>query len=293
MVARLVSHLYAKAPSGLLYHYTGYQALLGIVESSELWASDLHYFNDSSELRHAADVLSGAASVVSTEGNFPVDLVEQLKGWLSQRLADGHMLFVTSFSEDGNLLSQWRGYTPHGNGVSLGFDPEFLMACASVQHFKLGQCIYDRGQQFSIAKQAVQALLFHSMSIGPAPTNESHPSQSYFPSFFEQEIALLSVAALFKHPAFAAEREWRAVSSVSPSYVTSPARYRAGRTTLIPYKPFALSPRAGDKLKLEQVFLGPTPENNLAMSALAKFLSASGVSPTGGIRASLLPYRET
>jgi hypothetical protein len=125
------------------------------------------------------------------------------------------------------------------------------------------------------------------------PTNESHPSQSYFPSFFEQEIALLSVAALFKHPAFAAEREWRAVSSVSPSYVTSPARYRAGRTTLIPYKPFALSPRAGDKLKLEQVFLGPTPENNLAMSALAKFLSASGVSPTGGIRASLLPYRET
>jgi len=292
MLTTLVEQLYAEAPTEVLYHYTGYQGLLGIVGASELWATDLHYFNDASELTHAAEVLGEAASVVSTEGTFPVELIEQLKTWLSNRLADGHMLFVASFSEDGNLLSQWRGYTPHGNGVSLGFSPAFLQACAVPQAFRLGRCIYDRDQQFAVAKRAVQAILGHAMGRGPAAASQAHPSQSYHPAFHEQEIALLGVAALLKHPAFSAEREWRAVSSVSPSYVTSPAKYRAGRTTLIPYKAFRLAPPEG-RLQLAQVFLGPTPENNLAMGALAKFLGASGVSPTGGIRASLLPYRET
>ena len=30
--------------------------------------------------------------------------------------------FIASFTEDGDLLSQWRGYGAGGDGVSIGFD---------------------------------------------------------------------------------------------------------------------------------------------------------------------------
>jgi hypothetical protein len=33
----------------------------------------------------------------------------------------------SSFRANGNLLSQWRGYSVHGKGVSLGFDPATIV----------------------------------------------------------------------------------------------------------------------------------------------------------------------
>lgn len=293
MLSTLVERLYEAKPDRLLYHYTGYPALLGIAQSGELWATDIHYFNDSSELTHAVQIFQAALTSAATAGSYPISLVTQMREWLNLRLADGHMLFIACFSEDGNLLSQWRGYTPHGNGVSLGFDSSFLVACALAQEFRLAQCIYDRDQQLQVARQSIDALLIYAQASGPASPQEAHPSQSYHPRFYSQEVNLLSIAALLKNPAFIAEREWRAVSAVSPSYVKNPPRYRAGRTTLIPYKPFSVRLTATAPMQLAHVYLGPTSENNLAMSALSTFLSSCGVSPKQGVHASQLPYRET
>lgn len=293
MLSTLVERLYAAKPDRLLYHYTGYPALLGIAQSGELWATDIHYFNDSSELTHAVQIFQAVLTSVATASLYPTDLVIQLREWLNLRLADGHMLFIACFSEDGNLLSQWRGYTPHGNGVSLGFDSSFLAACALAQEFRLAQCIYDRDQQLRVARQSIEALLIYAQASGPASPREAHPSQSYHPRFYSEEINLLSVAALLKNPAFVAEREWRAVSAISPSYVKNPPRYRAGLTTLIPYKPFSVRLTATAPMQLSHVYLGPTSENNLAMSALSTFLASCSVSPKQGVQASQLPYRET
>ena len=209
------------------------------------------------------------------------------------RLADGHMLFVACFSEDGNLLSQWRGYTPHGNGVSLGFSPHFLTERASSNGFRLAPCIYEREQQGIIAKNSINAILSHAVEIGATAPQESHPSQSFFPRFYEKEADLLSIAALLKNPAFCAEREWRAVSAVSTNHTDNPLQYRAGRTTLIPYKEFVLRASESSNMKLQKAYLGPTPENNLAIKALSIFLSSSGINPEEGLVASQLPYRET
>lgn len=293
MPTHLAKRLYAAMPDRLLYHYTGYEALLGIVRTAELWATDIHYFNDSSELQHAVVLFQTALRTVGDSAAFPSEMIEQLRNWLDQRLADGHRLFVSCFSEDGNLLSQWRGYTPHGNGVSLGFDPAFLSTCASAQGFEIGRCIYDREHQAAVAKEAIESLLQYATTCGPAMPQQAHPSQSYYPTFFAQEVHLLSIAALLKNPAFVAELEWRAVSPVWPSYVDNPARYRAGRTTLIPYMPLPLGVNSASPMRLAHVYLGPTPQTNLAMGALSTFLAANRLNPASGLQASLLPYRET
>jgi hypothetical protein len=49
-----------------LYHYTGLDGLLGIVEKSELWATNVNYMNDATEFRIA---LKMAAEKLSKEAN--------------------------------------------------------------------------------------------------------------------------------------------------------------------------------------------------------------------------------
>lgn len=291
MVESIAQKLYAQPENELLYHYTGYQALLSIAKSNELWATEIHYFNDASELTYAANLFKRALEKIEQQDKFDASLLSQLRDWLAHRLADGHMLFVCCFTEKGNLLSQWRGYTPHGNGVSLGFDPNYLLSCATQQGYRLGKCIYDQTTQEQISITAIEAVL--SAAAAHGPKQQAHPSQSFHPAFAEQEAHLLQIAALLKNPAFEAEREWRAVSAISLSYVVDPVGYRAGRSTLIPYKPLQLSLLEGAPLKLAHAYLGPTSENNLAIRAFAMFLAANRISPSKGVSASELPYRET
>ena len=41
----------------ILYHYTTGDALFGIVETGMLWATNLHYLNDSTEFGYALGLL--------------------------------------------------------------------------------------------------------------------------------------------------------------------------------------------------------------------------------------------
>jgi Protein of unknown function (DUF2971) len=292
-ISQLADDLYRPMPWGHLYHYTGYEALLSIGKSKELWASEMHYFNDASELLHAGKILISALENVSNKGEYPKEIIDQLKVWLPERLKNGHQLFVLCFSLKGNLLSQWRGYTPHGRGVSLGFNPSALAELALAQNFSIGECIYAPDRQLAIAEHAVTLLLQGVLAAGSSDTSKCHPSQSYFPAFVEIESDLLRIAALIKHPAFLEESEWRAVSSVQGNYMKQPIKFRSGRNTLIPYLPFKIGTGENAAIMLEKVFLGPTSENNLAMSALSKFLAINGFKTMDGIESSQLPFRET
>jgi hypothetical protein len=49
-----------RAPRETLYHYTSLSGLLGIIDGSELRASDIRYMNDSAELRHMLDLINQA-----------------------------------------------------------------------------------------------------------------------------------------------------------------------------------------------------------------------------------------
>ena len=59
---------------------------------------------------------------------------------------------------------------------------------------------------------------------------------------------------------------------------------------LVPYIDFKLD--CSRKLHFEHMCLGPTPNINLSMSSLAKFLSRNGITPAGGIMYCDIPYRQ-
>ena len=118
--------LYSDKPNSRLFHYTSIDGLMGIVEKRALWASEVRYLNDAHELHHFGSLIDQqiVPGQVLKSDSEDRQILGQFRKWLKERLSFGPLIFVSSLTEKGNLLSQWRGYCPHGQGVSLGFNPD-------------------------------------------------------------------------------------------------------------------------------------------------------------------------
>ncbi|SHO43075.1 DUF2971 domain-containing protein [Desulfopila aestuarii] len=288
MIRDITATLYADVPQERLYHYTSFNGLMGIVESGALWASDIRYMNDSAELKHTADLIRTEVSRRIAEGHTRPNLLNQFLDWVTHRITNGHMLFAASFRANGNLLSQWRGYSRLGKGVSLGFDPAYILRCAEQQSFEIGRCVYSCDQQALLISQVVDAV--ERLAADHLPVAVPEPGagngDGYHVIFEQIESDLLRIAALLKHPSFREEEEWRIVSPVITDYLDAPVLFREGTSMLVPYIMFDLSPIA-----LQHLFLGPTPNKTISMNSLTMYLAKNGIRPERGISYCQIPFR--
>ena len=292
MIQDITRKLYADIPQETLYHYTSFKGLLGIVGSEVLWASDIRYMNDSAEMTHTADLIRQEIRQRIAGGHPNPQLLNQFLDWVSYRITNGHMLFGASFRSNGNLLSQWRGYSALGKGVSVGFNPSTIMQCAQQQRFQIGKCLYQLVEQRRLIKQIVEAIEVLAERHDAADHADRSLAQAYYGIFEQIESDLLRIAALLKHPSFQEEEEWRIVSPVLTDYVASPVLFREGTSMLVPYLEFRLRLIEGESIALEHLYLGPTPNISLSMNSLTMFLAKRGIRPRQGISYCQIPYRQ-
>ena len=291
-IGTLTETLFADTPKGLLYHYTTLNGLLGIVRSRTLWASDIRYMNDSAELKHSADLIRIEVQERIARGLGKADLLGQFTDWISHRITNGHMLFGASFRSHGNLLSQWRGYSSHGKGVSLGFSADSILQCAQKQQLQIGKCIYEPARQRRLIRQVIDAVEAHVEKHVSSTTSRHRLSAIYQGVFENIEIDLLRIAAILKHPSFQEEKEWRIVSPVYTDYSNAPVLFREANAMLVPYMEFDLQLEADRPLALEHLYLGPTSNSNISMNSLKIFLKQNGIVPSRGIDYCRIPYRQ-
>ena len=116
-----------KAQPELLYHYTTQEGLLGILEKACIWATHYRYLNDASE----GQIVSKLLIEELTKRTGDEGVISQGKRILSEITSQD--VYATSFSEHGNLLSQWRAYSGISGGYSIGFSPNYLEAIG--KHF--------------------------------------------------------------------------------------------------------------------------------------------------------------
>jgi hypothetical protein len=297
-IEHIANRLYA-APADILFHYTSLRAMQSMLKHRSIWATDIRYFSDAAELRHLMNALhEGIEKRDSSE------VLRQFHDWLSERLPrrssatnvatpsggavspEGGMVFAVSFSAQGDLLSQWRAYSPPGKGVSLGFDPAVVARLAAEQSFSVGRCLYDRKKQEDLVNEILDALTSLAVEMGEDPKREA--TQSYYGVFQAIETPLLRIGALFKHPAFREEVELRAVSPVLTNVVDAGIRYREGSSTLVPYLEFQLE-SSSSPMPLTNVFVGPTPHVTLASDAIHRCARSHGTAPD--VLSSIIPYR--
>lgn len=283
MIDAISAQLYAEQPEETLYHYTSLGGVLGILASQVIWASDIRYMNDSAELRHTADLVKREVELRIRQGHDQPALLNAFIDWVQHRITNGHILFGASFRSNGNLLSQWRGYSSVGKGASLGFNADFVRRSAEQQRFKLGRCVYTPSVQQALIAQIVDGVE-HLADIG----EQGEFSQR----FAHLETDLLRIAAILKHPSFEEEQEWRLVSPVISNYPEAEVYFREGRSMLVPYMKFALNRPAQGSDLLDHVYLGPTPNISLSMNSLKMCLLKYGIQPAKGIDYCQIPYRQ-
>jgi hypothetical protein len=242
-------------------------------------------------MRHAAELIHTAINHELTLSRLPNDKVsmrffEQFLQWVNQEMDHGYGPYVACFTAQGNLLSQWRGYTPPARGVSLGFDPATLCAAAESQKpaFMMGKCIYDRNKKLDVVVEVISQVF----ELAKAKGEKGATIWSFYHVFDEIKLDLMRVMALLKDDSFREEEEWRAVCA--KDIHTAPAiEYREGTSSLIPFINFKLSPDRG--AGLIRVVVGPTPHVTQSVNAVKAFLSQSDALPDHSISYCDIPYR--
>ena len=98
----------------MLYHYCSKETFKSIIANRTIWLSDISKSNDSTELVSALLQAREKLQPSSTQFGKINELIEGIQTVL--------ISWAFCMSEDGDLLSQWRGYANDGAGFSIGFD---------------------------------------------------------------------------------------------------------------------------------------------------------------------------
>lgn len=274
----------AQAVPDVLYHYTSLEGALGIIASGALWATDSLYMNDASELAYG---LALARSVCQEAMHGEADLERKELYRVCSHcvgLAGDVRLYVGSLSAEPDKLSQWRAYTPAGRGVAIGVHSDRL---AGIRDAWLAPCVYDPRAQRELLLETLRGVR------GPSPLDSKLSHEVGVQALMNLLEDLISpmqmLIAAFKDESFREEREWRVVQRLGKG-VNAAVRFRAGRSTCLPYIELALGSDEGREAAwLNEIVVGPTPHAELAQASLKQLLESAG--STGAVRLSSIPYR--
>jgi hypothetical protein len=277
----------------MLYgHYTTANALINIVQTETLWATNIKFLNDEQEFLHAIDLAKdvikrstekSSGKIKSNKMYYDAFVEETTKAIEDLDRYNSESVFTCSFSEEKDLLSQWRGYCPNNQGYCIHFDLEGLLAFAKKKFLscELFPCVYDDDKKVKSLSDLLNKYWQIYISQSDPKVREATIRK------LAQEVEAL--ASHFKHSSFAEEKEHRLVILMAWDFEEH-GKFRSGPMSIIPY----IEIPAPIEL-IKQVCIGPTRDQNLAKRGLAalmdfKFGSSAWFSKVE-ISRSKIPYR--
>ena len=266
----------------ILYHYTDSDGLIGILTSGKIWTTEIHYLNDKSEIQLAFKYIRNEIES-QKKGKDKMRTDEELDIMLEAlSVVEEVNMSVASFTENGDQLSQWRGYSEVGNGYSLGFyGQELLKNINRNPNYRLLPCIYDEDIQLQMVEELINTTPVLNVKSEP-----DYNSSLLFQTAFGD--AAVSLAAIIKSGGFKEEKEWRLIG---PTHLYFDAKFRPGNYTLIPYWEYDLEIES----TLESIVIGPTPEVELSERAVAGLIASmfpDNRRLLSRIKHSNIPYRK-
>lgn len=271
----------------ILYHYCSNNAFHSIIEKRSIWLSSLSLANDSMEGRLVTEILAKIAKEDGLEET-STQRLQKLVGKLDE-IIDG---LGFCLSEDGDLLSQWRGYASDATGVSIGFSKGYLERFAEGSRipeksgFTLQKVEYEYSDQMSLLKPTYTEIkefidigAFKNLgktSLLDSRTDEEieKKDQEIKRAFSGLSMTVLTLFAklfLLKTRAFSEEREWRLISYFVKSG-DDPCRFRATSDRIVPYREYELSPL--EESSIVEVIIGP--KNLTPNYVIESFLNQNG-----------------
>jgi Protein of unknown function (DUF2971) len=200
--------------------------------------------------------------------------------------------FVACFSEDGDDLSQWRGYAGGEGGYALEFDSQHLRkGLVPGQNTILGKVEYKPEKHDAFMEGVLQAV---TRFFRDGLQNNRAPSiEEWTDDFIPYWANLLMIFAPFiKHPKFAGEREWRLVHHFQDEAIPR-MRYLQRSSMMTRHVPMRLMMR-DDKpcLPLKGIVVGPSRHKEVSKISVADLLRSHGYSNQDvPVTLTEIPYR--
>lgn len=281
-----------------LFHYTDAAGFRGIFNNRCVWATDYRFLNDRQEMVYGERAFVSVAAELSTDKSVP-EMQQVILGELVRLYDMGKTTriltpYVASFSEVGDLLSQWRAYSADGAGYSKGFT-DFGLPATPVPDAPLAlwlvRCRYGLDWLKTSAKDTLLQLSKRFVeATEPHRVDEESATRvitAYMITSFHHASTLVPRV---KHEAFAEEREFRLIAVPVPGREREVVEYRPSPRGLIPYISLEFA-SVGNLLGVSRVFVGPTQDSDSGISAAAGFLDSLGYSGQDLVQASQVPYR--
>ena len=256
-----------------LCHYSNVEGLKGILDSGKIWATQSGYLNDFKEVSYGRDLALDVSRKTTHQGD-----VE--KTWLN-RVAQGisngipsEELYVSCFCEQGDLLSQWRGYG-QSCGYSVRLRPRGRIYSRLPEKLcSLVQVIYNPEAQRQLIKDVLDRYLDSLNRLAADFTDfleqilQAHVSRT--------SLELESMFSRFKHPGFEEEREWRLIHYNSASQGSPYVEYRPSNGILVPYVKLPLLWDEDENpgiFQITQITCGPSSQPEAARASVEHYLT--------------------
>lgn len=268
-----------------LYHYTDANGLLGILTSGKLWATEIRFLNDPSELTYGLSIVHEALERASQRRGLDFDAI---RTWLASSLDLKEQLtqvYVVSFCADGDLLSQWRAYGGSGDGCSIEFSAECfrglrkVIYCADEQECfgGLRKVIYCADEQERYAAEWADAACDLFESHGPARQVPDGLERLHW-----------EIVCTCKNPEYADEREWRVVYFPK---CRNEIKFRCRGNMAVPYVELSFQQRNVDR-PVTLVRLGPAVDTDQGERSVRQMLFAKGYTQAVKVVPSEIPLRK-
>ena len=236
----------------ILYHYTDYTSLNGILGSRELRVNNVLNMNDAAEMELFTDgIFEAVVKRLRTEGH--EEKAEQMAVLFAEEKSKyyDYSVYAACFSAYRDDASQWERYAYDGKGVCLGVRRDLLE--------KMTDGVLTLQQVFYRDDMEAHPLVseFCTLALATDDLTQDNPDME------ETVIKVWRNSASFKHPSFSSEHEVRLV--IFPFAVEDfavKARYHVARERIKKYYPLNLDilcTRAGTTLEelVTEIIIGP------------------------------------
>lgn len=258
--------------TSLIYHYTTFAGFKGIIEGRALWASDIRYLNDFSEVIQGKELLRQLTEMLPELIPSHAKL-DEIAANIEQLVDLETTCFATCFCQHPDLLSQWRGYTEGNTGLAIGFDAQLLKTTVDLPILRV---IYDEASVIQAMERAIRVFA-QKVSI-------SLESGARIDDLM-QELFLIIVTS--KNPSFREEAEFRLIADVEKTKIW-PVRYRTKGSLMVPY--LSIDIAASWPRLIQEIWVGPSSYGDASWKSVREFIDYHGLDLVT-LHKSASPYR--
>ena len=222
---QLVNESFAEPAPSVLFHYTTWAGLTGIVRTQTLWHTAHDCTNDPAEMTSADTRVLELAARLQTDASPPVKRL--LEGFARSfgptRISEKTTLYLACFSVARDKAKQWHDYADGGRGVCLGISvlkeeirderwPNLARASQRV--------LYDEGLWASLLEKAFRNVLEEFTKYINANGHDFEVANKATWSALSRIAAYAAISV--KQPFWAPEEEWRQAAFSGPRDVATP-----------------------------------------------------------------------